>query len=111
MSIVVGSNGTQQPSFSYPNTAMSGWACSNVENNSAPQAQLFFYQFQNSGQTVGYSFNGAVCSGSEQVEGATFTVNNTQIQGKQAFIDDMLGASPAPANLSCSALGTLRNGS
>lgn len=110
MSIVANSNGTQVPSFSYPNTAMSGWACSNVENNSAPQAQLFFYQFQNLSVTR-YSFNGAVCSGPEQVEGATFYVNNNPYQGKLAFIYDMLGTHDAPANLSCSALGTLRNGS
>jgi hypothetical protein len=68
MSIV---DGTTNPSFSYPKTAMAGWLCSNIapaQNNSAAQGQFFYEQFTNSGQTAGYSVTRIDhCSGNEGV--------------------------------------------
>lgn len=68
MSIVDGNN---QPSFFYPQTSLAGWLCSNVDseqNNSAAQAQFFFQQFTNSGQTAAYSVTRIDhCNGPEDV--------------------------------------------
>src|SRR5208283_5437331 len=68
MSIV---DGTTNPSFSYPQTAMAGWLCSNVapeQNDSAAQGQFFYEQFTSSGQTAGYSVTRIDhCSGNEGV--------------------------------------------
>jgi hypothetical protein len=68
MSIV---DGTNNPSFSYPRTAMAGWLCSNVateQNNSAAQGEFFYEQFTSSGQTAGYSVTRIDhCSGNEGV--------------------------------------------
>ena len=53
MSIV---DGTDNPSFSYPQTAMAGWMCSNIagsQNNSAAQGEFFYEQFTNSTQYAG----------------------------------------------------------
>ena len=55
MSIV---DGTNNPSFSYPQTALAGWLCSNVDtvqNNSAAQGEFFYEQFTSSRQTADYS--------------------------------------------------------
>lgn len=68
MSIV---DGTSDPSFSYPHTAMAGWLCSNVDtqqNNSAAQGEFFYEQFTNSKQTAGYSLTRIDhCTGTEGV--------------------------------------------
>ena len=69
MSIVDGITG---PSFSYPQTALAGWLCSNGVNNSAAEGQFFYRQFTTAAQTAEYSVtrvNG--CSGSEGVEAGT----------------------------------------
>jgi hypothetical protein len=55
MSIV---DGTNNPSFSYPQTALAGWLCSNVDtdqNNSAAQGEFFYEQFTSSRQAAEYS--------------------------------------------------------
>ena len=52
MSIV---DGTIDPSFSYPKTAMAGWLCSNGLNNSAAQGAYFYQQFVSHSQVSDYS--------------------------------------------------------
>jgi hypothetical protein len=76
---IVNTSLSQQPSFSYPNTAMSGWLCQSVsntppaENNSAPEGQLFFEQFNVSNPAM-FAVNGVVgCPSNEAVEGGSLT--------------------------------------
>jgi hypothetical protein len=52
MSIV---DGTNTPSFVYPQTAMAGWLCSNGLNNSAAQAQFYYQKFTSRGQAAEFS--------------------------------------------------------
>jgi hypothetical protein len=55
MSIV---DGTNDPSFFYPQTSLAGWLCSNVDsqqNNSAAEGEFFYQQFNSFQQTAGYS--------------------------------------------------------
>jgi hypothetical protein len=70
MSIV---DGTTNPSFSYPQTALAGWLCSNVagqQNNSAAQGQFFYEQFTSPAQTAEYSVTRIDhCTGNEGVSG------------------------------------------
>jgi hypothetical protein len=69
MSIVDGTVGV----FNYPNTNMTAWLCapplaSGVMNNSSPQAQLFFSQFNSSSLYEGLTINAATnCDGDEGV--------------------------------------------
>jgi hypothetical protein len=68
MSIV---DGTDNPSFTYPQTSVAGYLCSNldsVQNNSAAQGEFFYQQFTSSRQTAAYSVTRIDhCSGSEGV--------------------------------------------
>lgn len=68
MSIV---DGTNNPSFDYPETGMAGWLCSNdnsVQNNSAAQGEFFYQQFTNPGQVALYSVTRVDhCAGTEGV--------------------------------------------
>jgi hypothetical protein len=90
MSIV---DGTDDPSFFYPQTSLAGWLCSNVDseqNNSAAEAQFFFQQFTNSGQTDGYSVTRIDhCNGPEDV-----TTGQTPqgVKGFDAVSEHMLSA-------------------
>ena len=107
----------QQPSFSYPNTAMSGWLCQNVsntpppQNNSAPQGQLFFYQFQDPSQLL--SVNAVSnCPSIENIEGGTVSYTgtsygpgNTHPSPDAIVIDMTQGNSASP---SCATMGQKR---
>ncbi len=88
MSIV---DGTGNGSFSYPQTSMAGWLCSNVDkehNNSAAQAQYFFQQFTNHSQTAGFSLTRIDhCLG---VEGVTQGVTPQGVSGFDAISTSML---------------------
>jgi len=68
MSIV---DGTDNPSFTYPQTSVAGYLCSNldsVQNNSAAQGEFFYQQLTSSRQTAAYSVTRIDhCSGSEGV--------------------------------------------
>jgi hypothetical protein len=90
MSIV---DGTENPSFSYPQTAMAGWLCSNVDtqqNNSAAQGEFFFDQFTSSQQTAGYSLTRIDnCNGAEGVNDGTTPQG---VQGLTAISLDMVSA-------------------
>lgn len=70
MSIV---DGTDDPVFNYPTTAMAGWLCSNdnsEQNNSAAEGEFFYQQFTNSNQTAAYSVTRInSCQGVEGVSG------------------------------------------
>lgn len=69
MSVV---NGTSEPSFSYPKTAMAGWLCSNGVNNSAAQGQFFYQKFTNHSQVADYTVTRIDnCLGSEGVDMGT----------------------------------------
>ncbi len=77
MSIVDGSN---EASFAYPQTALSGWLCSNGLNNSAAQGQLYYRQFSNRSQVATYSLTRIDgCAGSEGLEAGSTP------QGKNGF--------------------------
>ena len=88
MSIV---DGTDNPSFSYPQTAMAGWLCSNIagsQNNSAAQGEFFHEQFTNSTQTAGYSVTRIDnCSGNE---GVSDGVTPQGESGYNAISQDMI---------------------
>jgi hypothetical protein len=88
MSIV---DGTDNPSFSYPQTAMAGWLCSNIagsQNNSAAQGEFFYEQFTNSTQTAGYSVTRIDnCSGNEGVSDGTIPQGES---GYNAISQDMI---------------------
>ena len=88
MSIV---DGTNNPSFSYPQTAMAGWLCSNVakqQNNSAAQGEFFYEQFVFPWQTAGYSLTRIDhCSGTEGVGNG---VTPQGVKGLTAISQDMI---------------------
>ena len=114
MSTVVGSYGTQTPSFNYPNTAMSAWLCgavvSGVYNNSAAEGQLFYEKFTGQSQAGNsLTVNGVTCPTREDVENGSVTnINGTYyppLDGYQALIDDMTTGTG-----SCSAMGAIRQG-
>ncbi|HVI07389.1 MAG TPA: hypothetical protein VND65_03745 [Candidatus Binatia bacterium] len=107
---------SQQPSFSYPNTAMSGWLCQNLtsgnpaENNSAPQGQLFYFNFQDPSQML--SVNAVTnCPMNEDVEQGSVTYSG------QSYGPDGSSSLPSPAaivkdmtidntvSLSCATMG------
>jgi hypothetical protein len=98
-----------QPSFNYPNTSITGWACSNVtgevENNSAPEGQLFFNQFQSASQPISY-YGVSQCPTNENVEYGIVYYDGQYYGGpgtgqgvSQAIINDM-----TTGTLSCNAL-------
>jgi hypothetical protein len=64
--------GTQQPSFSYPYTAVSAWLCETVKggvmvNNAAPEGQLYWAQFTNTAQISSLTVNAiTLCPGTEE---------------------------------------------
>lgn len=73
MSIV---DGTTNPIFSYPQTSLAGWLCSNVntvQNDTAAEGEFFYQQFTSSRQTAGFSVTRIDhCAGPEGVpEGIT----------------------------------------
>jgi hypothetical protein len=69
MSIV---DGTDNPSFSYPQTSLAGWLCSNGQNNSAAQGDFFYQQFTSPQQTAGFSVTRIDnCAGAEGVSQGT----------------------------------------
>lgn len=69
MSIV---DGSTEPSFSYPKTAMAGWLCSNGLNNSAAEGEFFYSEFTNHSQVADYSVTRIEnCEGSEGVSSGT----------------------------------------
>jgi hypothetical protein len=90
MSIV---DGTDDPSFNYPQTSIAGWLCSNlntVQNNSAAQGEFFYQQFLGPGQAAGFSVTRInYCDG---VEGVTQGQTPSGESGLEAITADMLGA-------------------
>jgi hypothetical protein len=118
MSVVVGSSGTQQPSFNYPVTAMSAWLCESTVspvmwNNSAAQGELYYAKFTAQSQAGNsISVNGVTgCLQSpEDVEEGTVNIGTPAqpFSGLQAIENDMLGAQPANPAASCNAMGLAR---
>lgn len=69
MSIV---DGTLDPVFSYPQTAVAGWLCSNGQNNSAAEGQYFYQNIKSAGQLPSYSVTRVDgCAGAEGIDGGT----------------------------------------
>ncbi len=93
---VVDFTSSQQPTFNYPNTAMSAWLCeftdSGVpENNSSPQGQLFYQQFTSQSQ-AGNSLTVNAVTNCPSVEGAlsgTPPAYTGQTVGYKAVLNDM----------------------
>jgi hypothetical protein len=90
MSIV---DGTNNPSFNYPQTALAGYLCSNidsVQNNSAAQGEFFYQQFTGPRQTAGYSVTRIDnCNGVEGVSSGTTPQGES---GFDAISEHMLSA-------------------
>jgi hypothetical protein len=90
MSIV---DGTNDPSFVYPKTAMSGYLCSNintVQNNTAAQGNFFYLQFTDPAQTAQFSVTRIDhCTGPE---GVTNGVTPQGTNGFDAITSSMLSA-------------------
>jgi hypothetical protein len=77
MSVVDGSDGGL---FSYPKTAISGWLCSNAQNNSAAQGNYFYGQIKNASQTAAYSLHRIDnCPAAEDIW------NGTDVMGASGF--------------------------
>lgn len=93
MSVV---DGERDSTFSYPQTALSAWLCSNGQNNSAPQGQLYYVNFTsinqlaNNGEVAFYSVNRVdSCLGAEDVWDGTVVVNGRSESALAASIADM----------------------
>jgi len=85
MSIV---NGSNDPSFFFPQTAMAGWLCSNGLNNSAAEGEIYYRQFANRSQVADYSVTRVDnCAGSEGVDSGTTPTGKI---GFIAIVSDML---------------------
>lgn len=120
MSIVNFPTTGQQPSFSYPRTAISGWLCQSVSNldfdkwnNSAPQGQLFFQNFTSASDTAILSVNGVNnCLSNEYVESGSLTYAGTAygppnpLPAYEAIIKDM--TTDNAVSLSCATMGKNR---
>lgn len=105
-------DGTNNPVFSYPNTAMSGWLCRSVvpnsnyncssnykwnycPNNSSPQGQIFYQKITaNGAQPPAYNIYAVdSCVGAEGVgAGNVPGFGNGTLTGMQAVEQDMAGA-------------------
>jgi hypothetical protein len=84
MSIV---DGTLDASFSYPQTSMAAWLCSNGQNNSAAEGQYFYQNFTSVGQVPSYSVTRIDgCAGAEVVEAGT---TPSGVNGFVAVTSDM----------------------
>ncbi len=90
MSIV---DGTNNPSFTYPHTAMAAWLCSSdakEQNNSAAEGEFFYSQFTSSKQTAGFSVTRIDhCNNTEGVEQG-FTPQG--VLGLTAVTNDMINS-------------------
>jgi len=71
---IVDFSSPQQPSFNYPHTSMTAWLCQSDQNgtfnNSAPQGEIFYQQFQTASQLGNnfYQVNAVSnCKGTEGV--------------------------------------------
>jgi hypothetical protein len=119
MSIVNSGSAGQQPSFNYPNTAISGWLCQSVDidfnmwNNSAPEGQLFFQEFVGTNYPAILSVNGVSgCQRNEYVESGSLTYDSTSYGGAgelpayEAIIADMTADNSV--SLSCATMGQNR---
>jgi len=90
MSIVNGKIGT---SFTYPQTAMSGWLCSSKtadgkpENNAAAEGEVFFKQFKSTAQVPRFSVNRL--DGCVQEDQSQATTSSGE-PASQAILNDML---------------------
>lgn len=86
----------QQPSFNYPNTAMSGWLCESfkpgiLRTNVETQGELFFLQFTSAKQAGNSLTVNAVsgCPGAEGVDAGIPPAYTNMKTGQQAIINDM----------------------
>lgn len=90
---------TGQPSFNYPNTAMSGWLCASSQtvgsyNSSSPQGEIFLQQFTQPSQLWPGNYDVYAVYQCFQDEGVAFgTVPYLQgsPSGFNAIVDDMIG--------------------
>jgi hypothetical protein len=87
--------GTQQPSFSYPKTAISAWLCASVKlgvqvNNAAPEGQLYWAEFTQSSQIKALTVNAIIdCPNTEDVIGSGATIADGSESGFNAILNDM----------------------
>ena len=86
MSVV---DGTAQPNFNYPNTALSGWFCDNGKNPSAPQGYLYFKNFTSPSQTAQFSINRVQdCQSTEDIWDGV--LQKTKVDAFDASVNDMI---------------------
>jgi hypothetical protein len=108
----VGGTTGATPTFSYPNTAMTGWLCSTVlappngvncstgyqysfcPNNSSPQGEIFYSQFTQSNSPPHYAVWGVDgCNGPEGAPDGSVTAMSGEPRGYTAMQQDMAGGS------------------
>lgn len=94
MSVV---DGESDSVYSYPQTALSAWLCSNGLNNSAPEGELYYEnftsinQFANNGTVAFYSVNRVdQCPGKEDIWDGVVLIKGRRVSGFQASTADML---------------------
>lgn len=93
---IVDTSETQQPSFNYPNTAMSAWLCETyvpgvVPDNVGAQGELFYLQFTSSSQAANSLTVNALtsCPSAENIESGVPPTYTGQSTGQAAIIQDM----------------------
>ena len=96
---IVDSTSTQQPSFNYPKTMMTGWLCETTagnapSNNSGAQGEIFYKQFTSTSQlldkTGQYAVNAVTgCPSAEDVNDGTPPSGTMQTTGFAAVWYDM----------------------
>jgi hypothetical protein len=101
---VVDTTSTQQPSFNYPNTALSAWTCENTapgvaQNNSAPQGQIFYQQFTSQSQAGNSLSVNAItgCPNTEGVDNGTVAATGQQPASGAILADMTTGAAACKA--------------
>jgi hypothetical protein len=108
-------DGTNSPTFTYPNTAMSGWLCRSVSNphnincatnfnpnycpnNTSPQGQIFYAQIGSSNSPPHYDVYAVdQCNGPEGVTSGNVPGVTSNPTGLIAIEQDMAGGNILPA--------------
>jgi hypothetical protein len=112
-------DGTNNPVFSYPHTAMAGWLCRSLgnlqttscttdyhwntcPNESSEQGQIFFNNFTQSNTPPVYNLYPVDnCTGPEGVAAGTVLISATNEGGFDAISQDMAGGPLSPHGAQC----------
>ncbi len=80
-------------SFTYPQTALSGWLCNNNANNSAGEGSFFYRNFTSAGQTAHFALTAvSACPGAEDIwDGTTPQAGSALTASVHDMIDTVNG--------------------